>query len=206
MTYKLRGVRAKAFQEIALNSALHQLSPLEQDILCALLETYVMRLNAPPSPLEDEDYLEIVACVVAEGARFGEKLQSVLFTEPSLLSAHLARFKDLPKRLMDLAEVLGPALDRMGKRGHKREVSANYDLIVASEFVRLITGTHHDERLAELFQALFDRPLELDLSGDAIRKKRKYFKKYYPHQNASALQMAEELHRDRKLQLDLCSW
>ncbi len=75
----------------------------------------------------------------------------------------------------------------MGKRGHKRQMFAGQFLIEASEFVRLKTGQHYDEHLAELFQAIGTRSINEDLSGDAIRKKREYFDKWYPRLYKSVL-------------------
>jgi hypothetical protein len=63
-------------------------------------------------------------------------------------------------------------------------------LITASEVVRLHTGQHYDEHLAELFQAVAMRPVSTDLSGDAIRKKREYLKTHYPELYAKALEDA----------------
>src|SRR5208283_3047648 len=78
------------------------------------------------------------------------------------------------------ASRLGGVLGLFGKAGHKERVMNNQILIMASEFVRLRTGKHYDEHLAELFQAIsMDSNLK-DFSGDAIRKKREHFKKTYP--------------------------
>ena len=70
-----------------------------------------------------------------------------------------------------------------GKRGHKGKVQKNTFLIMASELVRLKTGNHYDEHLAELLQTvnpMIDVNEQEDISGDSIRKKREHIKKAYP--------------------------
>jgi len=62
-----------------------------------------------------------------------------------------------------------------GKQGQKHKTSANQNLIMASELVRLKTGEPHDEHLAELLQAISpdaESGPDADISGDSIKKKR----------------------------------
>jgi hypothetical protein len=115
-------------------------------------------------------------------AKLGSKLESEVFHGPNsdVLLPYISSFSDLPRQLTEFTKVVGGMLDLFGKRGHKEGNLYGFFLIVASEFVRLKTGQHYDEHLAELYQAVSERSLTEDLSGDAIRKRREYLKKSYP--------------------------
>ena len=85
---------------------------------------------------------------------------------------------------------MGENLKLLGKPGHKgRNIKSKF-LIIASEFVRLKLGDYFDEHLAELYEAVTAPPFKEELSGDAIRKKRKYLKTNYPGLYAEILKEA----------------
>jgi hypothetical protein len=127
---------------------------------------------------------------VQNAAKLGARLKSQIFggtTSSQALVPFAAGFEDLPLRLIVFSKTLGEALNSFRKPGHKDKVLATQGLIQASEFVFLKTGQHSDEHLAELFQAIGKRSAAEDLSGDAIRKKRKYLSERYPILYAQAL-------------------
>jgi len=126
--------------------------------------------------------LEEEAKLVADAAKLASKLESEVFHGPNsdVLLPYISSFSGLPGQLAEFSKVVGGMLDLLGKRGHKEGNIYGFLLIVASEFVRLKTGQHYDEHLADLYQAISERPPTEDLSGDAIRKRRQYLKKCYP--------------------------
>jgi hypothetical protein len=83
---------------------------------------------------------------------------------------------------------------KVREAGHKDKMFANQILIIVSEFVHLKTGSYRDEDLAELYQGIVKPSLKHTkdvMSGDAIRKKRKYLKKKCPELYAQAVNKAE---------------
>jgi hypothetical protein len=196
--YDLGAPTTKAFRELTPKSPLNNLGAEERKLLFSLLTLYAR--TTPPSGKgrSDDDPLDKLAKVVAEAGVFGAKLESEVFG--GLFSAEVRSFvvgfEDLPRRLIDFSNLLGSALNLFGKNGHKGEHFVTLLLIVASEFVRLQTGRHNDEYLAELFQLVGNPSLAKDLSGDAIRKKRNYVKKNYPQLYAQVLEMAKSCCRN----------
>jgi hypothetical protein len=114
-------------------------------------------------------------------------------THSELFRPFTVGFEGLPSQLFALSRTLGDALDRIGKPGHKTKNFANLRLVQASEFVKWKLRQHFDEHLAELIQAIpcEGRSMFEDLSGAAIRKKRKYIKSRYPDLYAEALGLVE---------------
>lgn len=116
-----------------------------------------------------------------------------MFTGPAavVLMEAVNPFLAIPGQLRRLSALL--SVD--GKPGRKREVFANELLIMASEFVRLKLGSFYDEHVAELFQSISPDDSFTDLSGDAIRKKRRYLKDNYPQVYDHVLTRAERMSR-----------
>jgi len=185
---------AKAFENISPGSPLNELYERDRAYLCALLFLYAWLTTELRKGKTADDTVEKVSKVVADAATYAAKLELELFRGPhsDVLRPFSAKYEDLPERLVRLSEELGTLLDSVGKRGHKQRVFATQFLVEASEFVRLRTGQHYDEYLAELFQSVAEglRPLSEDLSGDAIRKNREYAKRNYPEFCAQALERA----------------
>ena len=182
MVVDLVGPTAQAFRHIAATNPLRKLSGPDQKILYSMLKVYAAVTTQNGKRRSKDGLLEKEAKLVADAAKLGSKLESEVFHGPDsdVLLPYISSFSDLPRQLTEFSKVVGGMLDLFGKRGHKEGNLYGFFLIVASEFVRLKTGQHYDEHLAELYQAISERPLTADLSGDAIRKKREYLKESYP--------------------------
>jgi hypothetical protein len=182
MVVDLVGPTAQAFRHIAATNPLRKLSGPDQKILYSMLKVYAAVTTQDGKRRSKDGLLEKEAKLVADAAKLGSKLESEVFQGPNsdVLFPYISSFSDLPRQLTEFSKVVGGMLDLFGKRGHKEGNLYGFFLIVASEFVRLKTGQHYDEHLAELYQAVSERSLSEDLSGDAIRKRREYLKKSYP--------------------------
>jgi hypothetical protein len=182
----LVGPTAEAFRHVAATNPLRKFSEPDRKLLYAMLKVYaaVTTQDGKKRSKEraKEGFLEREAKLVADAAKLGSKLESEVFHGPNsdVLLPYISSFSDLPAQLVEFSKVVGGMLDLFGKRGHKEGNLYDFFLIVASEFVKLKVGQHYDEHLAELYQAISERPLTADLSGDAIRKRREYLKKCYP--------------------------
>jgi len=194
---------AKAFGNLFPDNPLKKLYDRDRTYLYALLLIYDHRATEAKTGQTSDEPLERVSKVLADAAKLAAKLESEVFQGPlsDVLRQFSAGYEDLPIRLAGLSERLGNALDTVGKRGHKREILATQHLVEASEFVRLRTGRHYDEHLAELFQGIGKLCLSEDLSSDAIRKKRVYAKKHYPGLCADASKRAKRVF-ERSVRLD----
>jgi len=189
---------AKAFQEIHPNNPLNKLNDSDRKALWASLMAYAYASRTERGERANTFFeeWESMSKTVADAAKLGARLKSQVFegTSSEALRPFTAGFEDLPMRLIGFSKTLGEALNSSGKRGHKAKILATQSLIQASEFVRLKTGQHYDEHLAELFQAIGNRSAAEELSGDAIRKKREYLKKHYPALYADAVKWAKTEH------------
>jgi len=170
----------KRFENVGPKNPLRGLSDHDKCFLTALLEVYA---RAPESD-KLSDTLEEAAGIAAEAGSLAGKIESRFLSGPlaEMLGLYIGSSRDLPARLATFSKSMGAIIDNLvGKRGHKGKTSRNRFLIMASEFVRLKTGKHYDEHLAELMQTInpsidFDGD---DISGDSIRKKRVHLKKTY---------------------------
>ena len=182
MVVNLVGPTAQAFRDIAAGNPLRKLSEPDRKLLYSMLKVYAVVTTPDGKERSGDDPLERVAKLAREAAKFGAKLESEVFQGPysDVILPFTSSFSDLPERLAEFSKLVGVMLDQFGKPGHKDGNLTKQLLILASEFVRLKTGQHYDEHLAELYQAISERPLTADLSGDAIRKKREYLKESYP--------------------------
>ncbi len=182
MVFDLVGPTAQAFSHIALDNPLKGLSAPDRKLLYSMLKVYAAVTKPTRKGRSEEDPLESVAKLINAAAKLGAALDSDVFHGPisDVLHPYTSSFSDLPGRLADFSKELSGKLDLIGKSGHKEGNLYGFFLIVASEFVRVKTGQYYDEHLAELYQAISERSLSEDLSGDAIRKRRKYLKKHYP--------------------------
>lgn len=176
-----------AFENTSPRNPLNKLHESDKCLLWALLTVYSYGETKPKKRSGVENQLEQATQTATDAAALAERIQVEVFqgelTEP--LRPFLSGFQDLPLRLHAFASRLGSVVGSFGKAGHKERMLNNQNLIMASEFVRLRTGGYHDEHLAELFQAMSLDPKNRsdnpdDFSGDAIRAKRKHFKKTYP--------------------------
>ncbi len=186
MVVDLVGPTAQAFRHVSATNPLRKLSEPDRKLLYSMLKVYAAVIpqggKRRPKGRSENGLLEKEAKLVADAAKLGSKLESEVFHGPNsdVLLPYISSFSDLPGQLAEFSKVVGGMLDLFGKRGHKEGNLYGFFLIVVSEFVRLKTGQHYDEHLAELYQAVSERPLAADLSGDAIRKRREYLKKCYP--------------------------
>jgi hypothetical protein len=182
MVVDLVGPTAQAFRHIAATNPLRKLSEPDRKLLYSMLKVYAAVTTQDGKRRSKDGLLEKEAKLVSDAAKLGSKLESEVFHGPNsdVLLPYISSFSDLPRQLTEFSKVVGGMLDLFGKRGHKGGNLYGFFLIVASEFVRLKTSQHYDEHLAELYQAVSERSLTEDLSGDAIRKRREYLKKNYP--------------------------
>jgi hypothetical protein len=186
---------AKAFRHTAPRNPLRNLNDLGRKYVWLFLFVYAEMTSKPGNGNTTIHPLERIAITVADAAKLGAELESKVFRGQfsDELAPFTAGYEDLPTRLAGLSARLGGFLDSMGKPGHKHKTMATQWLIQASELVRLQTGQHYDEHLSELFQAIDKRRCSENLSGDAIRKKRRYAKKHYPELYAHALKVARKV-------------
>jgi len=193
---RIKDWAAKAFQEIHPNNPLNKLNDSDRKALWALLMVYGSSSTLRRKRGAANDPVERLSRIMADAAKLGAELKSDVFGGPfsEPLRPFTAGFEDIPLRLVGFSKRLGKVLDLLGKRGHKAKIHTAQSLVQASEFVRLKTGQHYDEHLAELFQAIGKRSAAEDLTGDAIRKKREYLKKHYPLPYAAALRWAKRGH------------
>lgn len=182
MDVDLDSLATRAFGHLAADSPLKKISEPDRKLLYSMLKVYAAVTTQDVKRRSKDGLLEKEAKLVADAAKLGSKLESEVFHGPNsdVLLPYISSFSSLPEQLAEFSKVVGGMLDLLGKRGHKEGNLYNFFLIVASEFVLLKVGQHYDEHLAELYQAISERPLTADLSGDAIRKRREYFKKCYP--------------------------
>ena len=145
---------AKAFAHISAHNPLGALVMRDRVSVWALL---LISADAK-GPQHSRNYfepLDMVHKLAADVAKLAEAIKSDIFggSLSEVLLPFTAKFKDLPERLSDFSDRLGDTADIVGKRRHQQKMFRNLSLIEASEFVRLKTGKHYDEHLAELFQA-----------------------------------------------------
>ena len=198
MVVDLVGPTAQAFRHIAANNPLWKLNEPDRKLLYSWLKVYAAATTPDgkrrSKGRSKDGLLEREAKLVADAAKLGLKLESEVFHGPNsdVLLPYISSFSDLPGQLAEFSKVVGGMLDLFGKRGHKEGNLYDFFLIVASELVLLKVGQHYDEHLAELYQAISERPLTADLSGDAIRKRREYLKKFYPDLCSLMLEQARK--------------
>lgn len=190
----------RAFNHLAPQNPLLALNEWDRTCIWSLLVVYAVQISPDEDNKAAQKPLRNLSKLVAEANKLGEALQLQLFVGPfaEILRSFTTGFEDLPARLTKLSTAVGNAVGSMGKPGHEHKAMANVSLAAASEFVRMKTGQHYDEHLAELFQAVASnrRLLSEDLSGDAIRKKREYLAKNYPALHSNAFEQATRMCRD----------
>lgn len=198
---KVKRAAATAFAATGPKNPLRQLEPRDRELLWALLRVYGSRENNSASV--PKNVLEIADATAADARKFAAQLERDLFQSPvrDVLNPFLSGFEGLPNLLRRLSDEVGQLFALVGKPGRKDEVFRNQLLIQASEFVRIKTGKHNDEHLAELFQAIGARDLGDDFSGEAIRKKRAYLKRQYPILYAETVAMGRQLAAHQTLRI-----
>lgn len=176
----VKRLTAKAFAALGPRNPLQQLSAEDKQLLWNMLFFYAfMKLAGHRWP--NAEPFERVARTTRDAAKFAAKLEADVFQGPLAkeLQPYFSGFEDLPKVLRAFANRVGEILDLLGKPGRQGELQINRRLVIASEFVRLRTGSYHDEHVAELLQGIRLQN-EPDFSGDAIHKKRNYLKRKHP--------------------------
>ena len=185
----LAGFTAKAFEPLHRDTPLiKELDDGDKMALVVLLKVYEeAKQEGRCDPYLKQ--MERVAKLATEAAAFGAKLESEVFQGPfaDYLPPYTSKYRELPKQLAEFSQDYGFYMRRFGKSGHKAKIHADYWLVMASEFVRLKTGQYFDGHLAELYKAILESYPTKDLSANAIRKMKKYIKKYHPRLNADAL-------------------
>ena len=172
----------ESFKNVGPRNPLKQLSDSDKRFLVALLDVFVRAPDLNPAFL----HYEKAAGIASEAESLARSIRSVVFEGDlaQVLEPFVGGFQDLPARLESFSRRVRTLVDNtVGKRGHKGKVQRNTFLIMASELVRLKTGNHYDEHLAELLQTVnprIDRNPQEDTSGDSIRKKREHLKNAYP--------------------------
>jgi hypothetical protein len=180
----------RAFAEIGPKNPLAKLSKSDKELLWSLLTLHEKITKNPPS-----DSWEEIEKLAAQSAAIASRLDRDVFTGSSaeILKPFLSGYEDLPERLRSFSAQLGGLAALLGKPGYKSKNFSIQLLVTASEFVRLRTKRPNDEHLSELLQAI-DEGSELDnLSGDAIRKKKTYLRRNYPHLYELAIERAETM-------------
>jgi hypothetical protein len=180
----------KAFQMTHRDNPLRQLNPSERKYLWALL----LFANAAMSPQKGDAIfkkLDRMSKIVSDATNLSTELKSQVFSGSSseALGSFTAGFEDLPMRLIEFSKPLKQVLDSVGKPGHKKEALVTEYIVQASEFVLVRIGQYNDQHLSELFQAIGTRAEDssIDLSSEAIHKRRERFREQYPLRYASTL-------------------
>lgn len=183
----------EVFAENGPNNPLNRLSDSDKVVLWAFLTVY-KNLTDSTMPSPTTDHWEGASKIATQSKTLATRIKSMVFQgeKADLLAPYMHTFQDLPAQLDAFSNQLGGLMNSLGKPGQKSKVFPIEFLIAASEFVKNKTGNYQDEHLAELFQAIGSKAESKDFSGDAIRKKRKYFRKEYPLLYASALEYARK--------------
>lgn len=169
---------ATCFKHLGEKNPLRQLSTYDKRLIVAFL---TMFLSTKRKAKDKEQFADLykaweeAAIIAAEAGKLAKRMQERVF-EGQVADAFgpLLGPRDLPARLQNFSVHLSQLLDDLvGKPGHKAKVARTRFLIMGSEFVRQRTGSHNDEHLAELIQAVAASEGELqEFSGDMVRKRR----------------------------------
>ncbi len=183
MTVHYTNLVNRSFKHIGPRNPLRELDGTDRTLLFSLLFLYRSDRAMPHRSIAVEA-AEEMSKIAADSAVLAQRIRSVMiegkFALP--LDPFLPGLQGLPSQLERFGKRLDILMTSMaGKKGHKQKTTVNRFLVMASELVRLRTGDHHDEHLAELLQAINpDAEPDMDHSGDAIRKKRHYLQNAYP--------------------------
>jgi hypothetical protein len=170
----------ESFNNIGPKNPLRTLGPQDKKHLWACLKLYSeTQLSELSGALAQ---FETASRTTSEAAKLAARIEEQFLGGPASRSFEpfMRGFHDLPAQLRRFSATLGDLLQASGRQGHKERLFSNRFLVTASELVRVRTGTHNDEHLAELFQSVGGENFEIDVSGDAIRKKREHIRKNYP--------------------------
>jgi hypothetical protein len=198
--YDVNSSARKAFEHTTLQNPLRKLDNHDRTTLWAMLRLYAAHGRKKINATDLQDVPKLLLLVSA-ASKMSKELQLQLFEGPlsQVLQPLTDEFADLPLELARLSSNLRLAIETMGKSGHHHQSMANLPLIQASLFVYLKTGHHSDEHLAELFQAIGGGPMTIDMSGDAIRKKRNYMMLQLPKLYNYALEEARQKCSDQPM-------
>jgi len=198
MSYDRQAAAATAFSHLGPRNPISQLDEPDRMFLWALLVVYARSANAKQDGVAPFEPLDIVHKLVADAAKLAKGLESEVFAGPlsEMLLPYTQAFQELPSRIAEFSAQLKAGILTVGKPGYQQSVFANTFLVRASELVRLKTGQHYDEHLAELFQGISGNggTQAEELSGDAIRKKRMYLASKYPDLYAHSINEAAKTH------------
>lgn len=182
-----------AFENIGPKNPLRHLDARDRALVWSLLSMYSRKEDYAWGPKNHP--AEIAGRTAADAAKLADRLEADIFhgSFADDLIPFVGNFAALPQQLKVFSNRLCALLELVGKPGRKSEVFGNQMLILTSEFVRMKLGNPYDEHVAELFQGIGNRDTFLELSGDAIRKKREYFKKQYPVLYAESLKIVRKM-------------
>jgi hypothetical protein len=181
MSETARKYTALAFAALGPKNPLRNLSEEDKQLLWAHLKLYAVITEEPGYRELNSGPEERAARRARDAAQLADRLEADVFNGALAeeIQPIFSGFEALPEALRAFANRVGGVLEMAGKPGRMGELSINQLLVMASEFVRLKTGSPYDEHVAELFQGIRTKKGS-DFSGDAIHKKRTYLKKNYP--------------------------
>jgi len=170
----------RAFRNLGPRNPLQKLNQSARDFLYSALELHAAEISKDDK-IRYFARIDGISKIAIEAGHLSSKLKQDVFggTDADLFQPFISEFSNLPAQLARFSRVLREAADLVGKPGHKEHNFRNLWLIVASEYVRICSGQHYDEHLAELYQSVLGERSHADVSGDAIRKKRTYLAKNY---------------------------
>ena len=172
----------KFFDSVGPRNPLKRLHNEDKELLAAMLLCYIY--ERPWGARDLFAPLEAASSIGAEAGALARRIQSELIegAAAEVLSPYVDGYKHVAARLESFSKHMASIADNLlGRPGHKGKIARNQLLIMASELVRLRTGKHYDEHLAELLQAVNpSTAVDKDISGEAILKKRKHLMKNYP--------------------------
>jgi len=182
---------AAAFTALRTDNPLLRLGSEDREFLWAILTTASIPKDAYDA---NRDPVELAHRAAVDARKLADQLECDLFRGPlqDSLQAFIAKFRDLPAALRELACV-SHTISVVGKLGQKGKAGLNQLLVMASELVRLRTGHYYDEHLMELWQGIRDPNLtKEELTADTIRKTRSRLQNDYPDLYRAAVARVEE--------------
>jgi len=169
------------FEDTGPNNPLRKFTDKGKHALIGLIYMYLVA-DESDELNEGMEILDEIGKLAAQASDLANRMRILIFD--GQLPADGEEFSLLPPLLEAFASRTAGYVNQIGKPGHRVKLARNCFLVWVSEFVCAMTGRHYDEHLAEVIQAVSFRrnPIgeESELSGDAIRKIRKYVEERYP--------------------------
>jgi hypothetical protein len=171
----------RVFDNIGPRNPLRRLTESDRRLLTAMLFLYKY------DSLTAADWyapLETAGTIASDAGELAARIRREVIEGKAaqVLSPFIGSYKSVAEVLERFSKQMKIVFDSLvGRPGHKSKIGRNQFLVMASEFVRLTTGSYYDEHLAELFQAVHpSADLKDEISGEAILKKRKHLMRSYP--------------------------